>query len=168
MTQFNRDGFVLMAPGGHLTWDSMVSAYSGKRVSPGGVLVPVPDADGLFVRLLPREARQLTRAEREAVFARARAWAGGLEGPHLEMFPDGAPLDATDLAETPPDDAEIEADTSADEMPQDLAALTLEQLRALAREVDLPGRSTMSKDELVAALADLDKPDTGEDEEHAP
>jgi len=72
--QFNTKGFVVIEPGGRLTWDSPVSAHSHKRVSPGGVLEAVPGVDGLFVRLLPREARQLSEAEHEALWAAALNW----------------------------------------------------------------------------------------------
>lgn len=168
MTKFNRDGFVLMAPGGQLTWDSMVSAHSGKRVSPGGVLVPVPDADGLFVRLLPREARQLTDVEREAVFERARTWAGGLAGPHLEIFPDDAPYDAV-LDTTIPREVKTTASDILDEK-------TVEELRVLARELGIDGRSAMNRGELLEAFDALplsevlDALDTlrAQDEETAP
>jgi len=73
--QFNTKGFVVIEAGGQMTWDSMVSARSGKRTTPGGVLEAVPDTgERLFARLLPREARQMSDAEYEAVFAAARAW----------------------------------------------------------------------------------------------
>ncbi len=77
--QFNTKGFVVIEAGGQMTWDSMVSARSGKRTTPGGVLEAVPDTGGrLFARLLPREARQMSDAEREAVFAAARTWYAAL------------------------------------------------------------------------------------------
>jgi len=147
--RFNNNGFVLMQPDGELVWDSAVSAHSRKPVAPGGVLEAVPDAPGLFVRLLPREARQLPDADRVAAHERARAWRAGLTeaagGSAIRQpFPDDGDLPA----------GHIRVDRGEGLEVIDLAAQTVEHLQALAKVIDLPGRSKLNRDDLIAALAD--------------
>lgn len=148
MTAFNRDGCVLMAAGGRLIQDSVVSAHSGKHVSPGGVLEAVPGTNGLFVRLLPREARQLDDAARAVVYAKATAW-------HARLT---AEANETSLSGMPPDSPAI------------LNGLTVEQLRERARAAGITGTSKMMRAALLEALTapavgapDDDAPDSDED-----
>ena len=70
----NRDGIVIKQ-GGALTTTSAHSALSGERLDGAAVTLPVRGVPGLYVRLGPSEARQLTEAQRQQVEARARAWA---------------------------------------------------------------------------------------------
>lgn len=130
MTTFNRDGCVQMAPDGRLIHDSAVSAYSGKRVSPGGVLEAVPGVPGVYVRLLPREARQLDGAARAAVYDKAKAW-------HARMT---AEANGTVTSDMPPDS------------PASLDGLTVEQLRERARAAGLTGTSKLTRAALLEAL----------------
>lgn len=74
MQTTNRDGIVIKQ-GGVLNTTSEYSALSGERLGSGTVTLPVRGMPGLFVRLGPSEARQLTDAQRDQVEARARAWA---------------------------------------------------------------------------------------------
>jgi hypothetical protein len=109
--QFNTKGFVVIETGGQMTWDSMVSARSGKRTTPGGVLEAVPDTGGrLFARLLPREARQMSEAEYEAVFAAARAWYAALAVTSAPIVP---------AAESPEDSSESDGDVAESAAPPD-------------------------------------------------
>jgi hypothetical protein len=74
MSTLNRLGFVLKNAQGQVVHDSKVSALSGKPVYPGCPLCAVPGTDGLFVRLLPREDRQISGEQRAELYRRAVAW----------------------------------------------------------------------------------------------
>lgn len=71
--RFNRHGIVVMGEAGRVQHDSQYSALSHKSVGAGGVLLPVPDTDGLHLRLLPKEAEGLNKRDKQSLFARARA-----------------------------------------------------------------------------------------------
>lgn len=141
MTAFNRDGCVLMAPGGRLIQDSAVSAHSGKHVSPGGVLESVPGVEGLYVRLLPREARQMDDAARAVVYGKATAWHARVTAEANETTPSGTPPALDDL--------------------------TVEQLRERAKAAGITGASKLTRAALLEALAggapDDGAPDGDED-----
>ena len=52
------------------------------------------------------------------------------------------------------DEYEVETADPADDIPQDMDALTKSELYDLATEAGIEGRSTMSKDELIDALSE--------------
>lgn len=74
MQEHNKLGFMLKNDQGEVVVQSMFSAHSHRRVVRGSVTCPVPDAPGLYYRLTPLEARQLTAEQHEAIHDRAKAW----------------------------------------------------------------------------------------------
>lgn len=74
MQEFNKQGFILKNDQGDVLVQSMFSAHSHKRVVRGSVTLPVPDAPGLYYRLTPLEARQLTAEQHAAIHDRIKAW----------------------------------------------------------------------------------------------
>jgi hypothetical protein len=79
--KFNREGFVLMGPDGTLKQDSLVSAYSKKRVVPTGVLEAVPDTPGLFYRITHGESTKLNKTQHKALHKKAQEWLAALNPP---------------------------------------------------------------------------------------
>lgn len=141
MTTFNHRGYVLKRPDGRLLADSSVSAHSRRRAVTHSVLVPVPDAPGLYVRLTQPEAAQLGEAARARLFDAARDWAGvSNETPEMH-----------DCVPEADDDSELLA-VNHDTPPASLDAVTLEDLQARARTLAIPGRSKMDKAALFEAV----------------
>jgi hypothetical protein len=135
--RFNRDGMVIILPGGRMLHDSMVSAQSGRMVAPGGVLEKVPGVDGLHLRLAQREARQMSKGALEALYEQARAW--------YQAHTDG--VSTGNVTSTPPGISDDDGDDT-----QTLDDLTLADLRKLAAAADIPGRSNMNRQDLIDAL----------------
>jgi len=82
----------------------------------------------------------------------------------LGDVPESAPVDGDGDPETAA--AEAEVTESASEAPEpepeqdvDLASLTVEELRSLAAEAGIAGRSGMNKDQLIGALSAGDQPE---------
>ncbi len=74
MQEHNKQGFMLKSDQGEVLVQSMFSAHSHKRVVRGSVTLAVPDAPGLFYRLTPLEARQLTDEQHAAIREHIKAW----------------------------------------------------------------------------------------------
>jgi hypothetical protein len=74
VSAINRLGFVLKDGQGQILHDSTVSALSKRPVYPGCPRCAVPGVSGLFIRLLPREDRQITDEQRADLYRQAAAW----------------------------------------------------------------------------------------------
>ncbi len=150
MTTFNNQGFVLKREDGRLIADSHVSAHSKRVARTNSVLEPVPDVPELYVRLGKLEATKLSDGERAALHARAREWYVAQFGEPEAVEPAEAAVtnvtaEAGDEGEpSTPDDAEPEE-------------WSLNDLRSRASELDIPGRSKMGREELIAAIQDAER-----------
>ena len=160
MTTFNHQGIRVRRTDGRLLTDSHVSAYSRRLAVTNSVLAPVPDVPGLYVRLATREAARLTDRQREQIYTKARAWYEERYAPDDPALDTPEPLKEPDTAEGEPEQPAPE-DVSDDPIwrtPEEFAAdmaldnLTLDELRDMARHLDIPGRSAMNKAQLVAAI----------------
>jgi hypothetical protein len=74
MTHFNTQGFAVREKSGQMLTESYTSALSHKRLAPGGALVPVSGTDGLFICLLPAEAKALSKKDQKALEQQAFDW----------------------------------------------------------------------------------------------
>lgn len=70
--RFNAFGFVIRQPDGVVTFDSKVSAATGKRTGQAGVLKAVPGSDGLYLRLHRKD--ELRGQQAKELYQQARAW----------------------------------------------------------------------------------------------
>lgn len=138
MTQFNQDGFVVIdGLTGRVLHESIRSAKTRRFVGDVSVLEPVPEIEGLFVRLGRAEAQKIRDAQRQQLYLKALDWYDQLAA--IQEDPGVIPLDEW----------------------------SLDALKRWASDLDLPGRSKMNKDELIAALAPYfaDGDDADDDED---
>lgn len=143
MTQFNNLGFVVIGSGGRVLVDSHVSAYSRRRAVTHVRLEPVPDVLGLFVRIATRELSDVSERQRAEVHEAAQAWYAAEYG----------------VSDNTPPDADAPGEGVTNGTPEGAITIddvTLDELRDRASSLALPGRSTMNKEALFAALYGAD------------
>ncbi len=175
MTQFNNMGYyVVRRADGRVLADSHVSAYSRRRAVTHVRLEPVDGVPGLYVRIATRELAQVTDRERTEVHDRARAWyveAFGAPAGVTFVTPEPVVQDDRPDEDTPAGVTNVTAQVGDEDdlpagvtngtpetgaadhaPPRSIDDVTLEELREIAQELDLPGRSRMDKAALFAAV----------------
>lgn len=70
--EINTKGFEVKR-GGQVETTSLVSALSGDRLTPGTITKPVPGVPGVFMKLKPGEAANLSEADLAQIVAKASA-----------------------------------------------------------------------------------------------